>query len=414
MNQKAAFLVYSGLMIGWLVTGCALPMNQFKIPTITAVPTPFVIASPTLPPAETPTLIPTPTASPIPTITEQPVTLTGRLFFDMDVSGTQNEIQMKYYDGLIHPKNKNQVQNLDFVKNLEQYIQSHPNTKDGTRITILEPGLSNYAVCAFISDIPAGCALTDSQGDFSLSGSGIRKGDPVGLSIIDKNVDKTATMRYQNRFVKSVIIPAYTMNARQVPEQRLTQTHIMKISNRFYITASEEKVIRGLLQGFMPYQIIRGEPYIYSFFDHDLRKGYGLDWRNRTGLIPRTYNQIPNKMTDNLDGIDIGGQKGDFVLSAGFGMATVKESEKYGKQVVVMIDNIPHLLTYSHLDTVLVADMQEVFTGQIIGIIGRSGKDVGAPHVHLDVGSSGVDPFGDPLGKYEQVWTRAFSSAEFP
>ncbi len=321
---------------------------------------------------------------------------------------------MTYYEDLIRPKNPAFRQNQDLVKVIEEYKLKHPYANDGIRTTITEPGLSNYEVCAFLKEDKAGCALTDTEGNFSIVDSGIRMGDTVGISIKDNSDEKVGTMGYQNRYVKPAVIPAYEMNGIQVPEQNLVQTHLMKLSNTYVVAASEEKIILGLTQGYLPYPPLRGDLYIYSFFDHDERKTYGLDWRGRNGMTPNTYNHIPNKVKDNLNGVDFGGQKGDLVISLGFGVAKITESEELGKQVIVMIDNVPHYIKYSHLDTVLINDMQEVFAGQIIGINGRTGKDVGAPHVHIDVGTSGQDPFGDPYGSYAQIWTRAFSPAEFP
>lgn len=79
-----------------------------------------------------------------------------------------------------------------------------------------------------------------------------------------------------------------------------------------------------------------------------------------------------------------------------------------------MVDNYPRLFEYSHLDTLLISGTQEVFAGMIIGTIGKKDNESGAPYFHLEIGNSGIDPFGHPEGKYEQLWTRAFSPLEFP
>ena len=402
------FIAGALFFLAAFLIGCASTTPQVTPQVTVNSPEPSVTSTPE--PTKTPTSIPSPT----PTATQLPITLKGLIFFDIDGSGQQNEIKLNYYNGLIHPKDQAFRQNPDLVKVLEDYILFHPSTKDGTEIAIMEPGLSNYEVCAYLKDAKTGCALTDPDGKFSLADTGIRMGDSIGITITDGSTDRIGTMAYQNRFLRTVIVPTYQMNNVQVPEQTLFQTNLMKLADSFYISASEEEMVIGLMQGFLPYPPLQGNPYIYSFFDHDLRKNYGLDWRGRTGITPKTFNHPPNKMTDNLDGVDIGGQKGDFVLSMGFGVATSKKSDNLGNQVIVMVDNVPHIITYSHLDTVLIKDMQEVFRGQIIGIVGRTGKDVGAPHIHLDIGSSGFDPFGDPKGLYSQSWTRAFSPAEFP
>ncbi len=422
MNKKIGLLIISALIVVLLLlvvfSRPASPPPEI-VPVVpsdnppTVAPTPQTIL-PTSIPTSTPTAIPTVLPpSPVPTATSLPASIDGHLFFDIDLSGSRSEIRMKYFDGLIHPGYRPQTQNVDFIHTLEDYVAGHPHTRDWTLITIMEPGLSNIEVCASLKGTVQDCVLTDEQGYFSIENSAIRQGDFVGLNFIDKNEGPAPGMAYQNRYVKPVTIPAYELNGISVPEQALVQTHLMKITNTYYIEAGKDEVNIGLTQGALPYPPLLGEPYIYSFFDHDPRIGWGLDWRTRTALSPKSYNQLPNRLTDNLDGVDIGGQKGDLVISVGFGMATVRESEKMGKQVIVMVDNFPRLITYNHLDTVLISGTQEVFAGQIIGVVGRTGKDVGAPHVHLDVGSSGYDPFGHPTGTYPQLWTRAFSPFEF-
>jgi hypothetical protein len=415
MKTKTGVLTILVLVLGYLLLQFATSQSVNKTTTVNNTQKAIVTVtlSPTLISTSLPAPSPTLTSSPTPAPSQPPVALQGRLFFDIDVSGKQNEIQMKYYEGLIRPKNTTIHQNPDLVKVLEEYKVTHPAVNDGKRITIMEPGLSNIEVCASVAESKVACVLTDEQGDFTISGTTIRSGDFVGLNFTDKSEGPAPKMAYQNRFVRPVAIPAYEVDGIKVPEQNLSQTHLMKISNIYYVMAGEKDISIGLMQGALPYPPMQGEPYIFSFFDHDPRVAWGLDWRGRTALIPKSYNQLPNKLTDHLDGVDIGGQKGDFVLSVGFGMATVKKSETMGNQVIVMVDNFPHNITYSHLDTVLISGTQEVFTGMIIGVVGRTGKNVGAPHIHLDVGSSGYDPFGDPKGSYEQLWTRAFSPVEF-
>ncbi len=426
MTGKIRALIILAIIVVLIILGITLrplmqtpeptPIEPSPIPaTATLVPTdiPTSTLAPTSSPTSTPTSSPTPPPSPTPTATNVPVTLTGRLFFDIDLSGTQSEILMKYFDGLIHPGYRKQTQNADFVRALEDYILHHPGTQDWTYIEIMEPGLSNIEVCASVKGVTAACVLTDAQGNFSIGSTAIRYGDFVGIDFVDKNESDIPKMAFQNRYVKPVHIPAHELDGVSVPEQNLVQTHLMKLSNTYYVEAGDSEINIGLTQGALPYPPLQGEPYIYSFFDHDPRLAWGLDWRSRTALSPQSYNQLPNRLTDNLDGVDIGGQKGDFVISLGFGMATSRQSEIMGNQIIVMVDNFPHLLTYNHLDKVLISGTQEVFAGQIIGIVGRTGKNVGAPHVHLDVGTSGYDPFGDPDGAYPQLWTRAFSPFEF-
>lgn len=430
MKTKTIVLIICGIVIGFIVIRFIISPEK---PSLSLAPTEIVgqlsTPFPTFPPvpSDTPTPIPTETLAPTTTETEiqipsptvevlQPaVTLRGQLFFDIDLSGQQNPVTVRYFRDLIYPSEPDKHQNPDFSKALREYKLAHPYLMDGTLVNLMEPGLSDYEVCGYVKEVKAGCALTDAEGKFEIAGDMIRKGEVVGIRITDASNEKMGTMAYQNLFVRSVTVPAYEMNGTKVPEQNLVQTDLMKLSNTHYIDASESPLIIGLTQGYLPYLPIKGDMYVYSFFDHDSRIAYGLDWRNRNCLMPTAYNQPPNKITDETNGVIFGGQKGDLVLSMGFGIASVSESEDMGKQVTVMIDNVPHSVVYSHLDAVLINDMQEVFSGQIIGTVGRTGRDIGAPQVHVEIGSNTrLDPFGDPNGAYDPIWTRYFSPVEFP
>ena len=258
------------------------------------------------------------------------------------------------------------------------------------------------------------CVLTGEKGDFFLSHALIKSGDPVGLTFTDKNTGAFQKMAYQNRYVKPVTVPAYEMNGIQVPEQHLTQTHLMKISNTYYVIAGEKDIVIGLLQGVLPYPLVSGKSQIRSFSDHDPRAGYGLDWREKTAVIKLDGSPESGANVDNLNGVDITGEEGGFVYSAGFGMAAIRNLNGSPNEIIVMVDNYPRLFEYSHLDTLLISGTQEVFTGMIIGTIGKKDGESGPPYFHFEVGNTGVDPFGHPAKKYEQLWTRAFSPLEFP
>lgn len=434
MKTKTIVLIISAIVIGFIAIRFVIfPENsttviaretagQFTAPIQTVTPAPIETSTPLPtdtqsppPPPTEPESLSSPTALPAVATLQPSVVLHGKLFFDIDLSGNQNLVPVRYYRGLVYPLEPDKRQNLDFIKTLRAYKESHPYLMDGTQINIMEPGLSGYEVCGYLKEIKAGCALTDADGKFEITEGTIRAGDVVGIRIADISSEKIGTMAYQNQFVRSVTLPPYEINGYMVPEQNLIQTDLMKLSNTHYLSATEEPLVIGLSQGYLPYQPVKGEMYVYSFFDHDSRVAYGLDWRNRNCLMPKAYNQPPNKITDGTDGVIFGGQKGDQVLSMGFGIATVNESEDMGKQVIVMIDNAPHSVVYSHLDTVLVNNLQEVFIGQIIGTVGRTGRDVGAPQVHVEIGkNTKLDPFGDPKGTYAPVWTRYFSPVEFP
>lgn len=346
--------------------------------------------------------------------TALPVILQGRLFFDIDLSGTQNAVPFRYVDALIDPAGRDETQNPDLLRALETYRLTNPGATDNEVINLPEPGLSNIEVCASNNEITNVCVVTGEKGDFFLSHTLIKSGDPVGLTFTDKNTGPFQKMAYQNRYVRPVIIPEYELNGIKVPEQNLTQTHLMKISNTYYVIAGEKDIVIGLLQGVLPYPLVSGKSQIRSFSDHDPRAGYGLDWRGKTAVFSPEGSPESDAIFDNLNGVDISGKEGGFVYSAGFGMAAIRNLNGTPNEIIVMVDNYPRLFEYSHLDTLLISGTQEVFAGMIIGTIGKKDGESGLPYFHFEVGNTGVDPFGHPVGKYEQLWTRAFSPVEFP
>jgi len=346
--------------------------------------------------------------------TSHPVILQGRLFFDIDLSGTQNIVPFRYSTALIQPFSMDKTQNPDLVRALETYRLANPDVINNQVIDLPEPGLSNIEVCASNKKVANVCVLTDKQGNFFLSHPLINSGDPVGLTFTDKNIGAFQKMAFQNRYVKPVTVPPYEMNGIRVPKQNLTQTHLMKITNTYYVIAGEGDIQIGLLQGVLPYPLVSGNSQIRGFSDHDPRTGFLRDWRGKTVIVSSNGSPQPDGIVDNLKGVDISSEEGSFVYSAGFGMATIRKIDGIPKEIIVMVDNYPGLFEYSHLDTLLISGTQEVFAGMIIGTIGKKDNESGAPYFHLEIGNSGIDPFGHPEGKYEQLWTRAFSPLEFP
>ncbi len=345
------------------------------------------------------------------TPTYLPVILQGRLFFDIDLSGTQNTVPFRYVNALVQP---DETQNPDLVRALKAYRLANPGVTENDMINLPEPGLSDIEVCASNNEVTNVCVLTGEKGDFFLSHALIKSGDPVGLTFTDKNTGPFQKMAYQNRYVRPVSIPPYEMNNIRVSEQHLTQTHLMKITNTYYVIAGEKEIVIGLLQGVLPYPLVSGKSHIRSFTDHDPRAGFGLDWRGKTAVISSDNSPDADAIVDNLHGVDISGEEGSFVYSAGFGMAAIRNLNGAPNEIIVMVDNYPRLFEYSHLETLLISGTQEVFAGMIIGRIGKRDGESGAPYFHFEVSNSGVDPFGHPTAKNEQLWTRAFSPLEFP
>jgi hypothetical protein len=361
---------------------------------------------PTAPSVHLETTIPTVTPTLTPTIvpTKEPVPLEGKLFFDINASGLQDKTEIIFFKAMLEPMDAKWEQNPQFIKVLKDYFDTHPLTKDREQITIIEPSLPNYEVCSNINNEKKGCALTDAEGNFTIIDSGAKEGDTVGISIIDKNENETGTMKYVNRFIRPVVIPAYKMNGVEVPEQDLSDTRISTISKIFYVKAGETFLDIGLMQGFMRYPPIEGEMYIAGLFDHDQKYGSKLNWMGNN-----------KKMQENHWGTDFGAHRGNFVLATGPGLAQQDMDKKGAKSILISIANSNYPVASGHLDNYLVNNMENVFYGQIIGTNGTTGTNSN-PHVHMDISilKYKYDPFGDPYGTYGQMWIRAMSPAEFP
>ena len=63
----------------------------------------------------------------------------------------------------------------------------------------------------------------------------------------------------------------------------------------------------------------------------------------------------------------------------------------YGSYVVIQHDNGSQTL-YAHMSEVDVYDGQQVVQGQVIGLLGSTGKSTG-PHVHFEIRNGIKNPF---------------------
>lgn len=92
-------------------------------------------------------------------------------------------------------------------------------------------------------------------------------------------------------------------------------------------------------------------------------------------------------------GVDLAAPEGTAVRAAAAGTATVGfDPGGAGLYVVVLVDR--HVRTlYCHLSVAMVADVERVIAGQVIGQVGATGLATG-PHLHFEVQVDGraVDP----------------------
>lgn len=91
------------------------------------------------------------------------------------------------------------------------------------------------------------------------------------------------------------------------------------------------------------------------------------------------------------EGVDISNDEGTDIFASEAGTVQVLENELYGKHLI--IDHIEIKSIYAHLSEIFVNDNQSVVRGQLIGLMGNTGKSSG-PHLHfgLRYGTKDLNP----------------------
>jgi murein DD-endopeptidase MepM/ murein hydrolase activator NlpD len=378
-------------------------------------------------PVETETLAPLPSKTP----TATPAPLEGRLFFDMNGSGLRDEATFQYdTDRFTDEKQPLQPDLLAVVKT---YLLNHPELKTGDLITIEEPWLTGFSVCA--SSI---CDTTDADGKFSLHTPTISS----NLTIKDPNAGTPALeMRYINEWIGPVTVPDYvigvntsTMNqlknipscdndvkaqvcksdekTLRVREQRLNDTNVTSISNQTYTRKGEANQI-GLLQGFLTLPFSKEQvpnPYIFNYFDiigkrvfDDVGKttffnsqdGVMLNFNGQYShqFSPSNYNKIqPTQgVGDSHTGQDYLIPIGSYILSSSPTAEVWYLANQDGElRVDIQFRNpinqgYTYSTDYGHLTVQLVDMSQTVYRGQIVGLSGNTGTYSGRfPQLHLN------------------------------
>jgi len=194
-------------------------------PTETPSPTPTLTASPTATSTATPspTTTPTATASPTPTRTPPPTyTLSGRVFFDYNGSGLQEES---------------------------------------------EPGIEGVPV--FVDSV-GGALHTTTAADGSYTIADVPPGAHQ-VYVQSPTQDPATAFRYINKFLGWVDIPAYEMNGVQVPAQHLPDAEIRSINQPLDVKVNgSTRLDVALMQGFLTLPVAEGYPaFILGYFDLD-------------------------------------------------------------------------------------------------------------------------------------------------
>jgi len=225
----------------------------------------------------------------------------------MNGSGLKDEASFNYDAERL--TDERQPLQADLLAAIEAYVAGHPELIDGDLITLEEPGLSGYTVCA-----KSNCVTTDAEGKFQLVEPNVDRF--LNISIKDPNGGTPALeMRYVNKWKGEVTVPEYTKDVdattmgqlRVVPgcetdaaaqvckqdadtllvrEQHLNDTSIFKLGDGATLQPSTPNEI-GLMQGFrtytLPPEAIQSLTYITGY-DHDPSKGKVLSFSGDNSL----------------------------------------------------------------------------------------------------------------------------------
>ena len=198
-------------------------LSRAPTPTPTATPTLTPTATATRTPTSTPTSTATLTLTPTPTHTLPPTyTLSGRVFFDYNGSGQQEEG---------------------------------------------EPGIQGAPV--FVDSVGSVLrATTGADGSYSIANV------PPGshrVYVQSPTQEPATAFRYINLFKGWVDIPAYEMNGVRVPAQYLPDTEIQPIDRPLStVVSGHTQMSVALMQGFLTLPFVKEQvpdPFIWNYFD---------------------------------------------------------------------------------------------------------------------------------------------------
>ena len=106
------------------------------------------------------------------------------------------------------------------------------------------------------------------------------------------------------------------------------------------------------------------------------------DWPVDEARLTRGY--LPNQRRPHL-GIDLAGPKGTKILAAHDGMVIYSGHDFRGYGRMVLIESGDRWASiYGHLDKILIREGQTVKKGDLIGLMGRSGRATGV-HLHFEI-----------------------------
>jgi murein DD-endopeptidase MepM/ murein hydrolase activator NlpD len=102
--------------------------------------------------------------------------------------------------------------------------------------------------------------------------------------------------------------------------------------------------------------------------------------------VRRIINKIPKS---SHSGVDVSGDEGAPVRAPGSGVAVLIDEQFYSGKSVVLDHGEGIYTMFFHLSRIMVASGQEVKKGDVIGLVGSTGRSTG-PHLHWGVRLQGA------------------------
>jgi murein DD-endopeptidase MepM/ murein hydrolase activator NlpD len=111
-------------------------------------------------------------------------------------------------------------------------------------------------------------------------------------------------------------------------------------------------------------------------------------------LMP-TRGWVSSGLSRQHNGVDIAARQGRPVMAAADGVVDFVGWDNYFGNKLVLRHGDKYTTVYGHCDKILVQQMQPVRRGQVIALVGSSGKSTG-PHLHYEIHVDGkvADPQG--------------------
>ena len=202
---------------------------------------------------------------------------------------------------------------------------------------------------------------------------------------VDKNgvflfgFDRNATGKYLLKIKfknKKIENYEYIIVKKEYEEQRLRLasryvTPPKKLRNRILHEARLMKSARAKIGKVKDAFFTEG--FVYPVDSVDIRSTFGLQ---------RILNGKPSNIHN---GLDFGGDEGDSIRAITDGIVRIAGKNFFYNGNFVLLDHGQGLTSvYLHMSKILVKDNQKVKKGEVIGLIGETGRATG-PHLHLGV-----------------------------